>query len=86
MQQRDLKEAHSSVPLNKNSQKFVRFQWWSNLSEFFYLCFGLGLTPRIFTKLLKVPIALLRRVNIRIIIVMPQFVIIAPICNSCPNL
>ena len=30
--------------------------------------------------------ALLRRVNIRIIIVMPQFVIIAPICNSCPNL
>ena len=87
MQQRDLEEAYSSVPLNKISQKFVRFQWWSNPSEFLYLCFGLVPTPRIFAKLLKVRIAILRRVNIRIIIVMAQFVIkFAPICNGCLNL
>ena len=60
----DLKETYFTVPLNKNSQKFVRFQWSGNLYEFHCLCSGLGPAPRIFTKLLKVPIALLRRVSI----------------------
>ena len=64
----DLKEAYFSVPLNKNSQNFVRFQWSGNMYEFLCLCFGIGPAPRIFTKLLKVPIDLLRWVNIRIII------------------
>ena len=64
----DLKEAYFSVPLNKNLQKFLWFQWSCNLDEFLCLCFGLGPAPRIFTKSIKVPIALLRRVNIRIII------------------
>ena len=64
----DLKEAYFSVPLNKNSQKFVRFQKSGNIYEFLCFSFGLGPAPRIFTKLLKVPIAFLRRVNIRIII------------------
>ena len=64
----DLKETYFSVPLNKNSQKFVIFQWSGNLYLYICRCFGLGPAPRIFTKLLKVPIALMRRVNIRIII------------------
>ena len=64
----DLKETYFTIPLNKNSQKFVRFQWSGNLYEFHCLCSGLGPAPRIFTKLLKVPIALLRRVSIWIII------------------
>ena len=63
-----LKEAYFPVPLNKNSQKFFKFQWLRNLFEFLCLCSGLGPAPRIFTKLLKVPITLLKRVNIRIII------------------
>ena len=62
----DLKEAYFPVPLNKNSQKFVRFQWSGNIYEF--LCLGLRPATRILTRLLKVPIALLIRVNIRIII------------------
>ena len=32
------------------------------------LCFGLAPAPKVFTKLLKIPIALLRRINIRIIV------------------
>ena len=59
----DLKETHFPVPLNKNSQKFVRFQWSGNTYEF--ICLGLGPATRILTRLLKVPIALLIRVNIR---------------------
>ena len=57
----DLKEAYFSIPLNINSQKLVRFQWSGNIYNFLCLCFGLGLAPRVFTKLLKVLIALLRR-------------------------
>ena len=64
----DLKEAYFLVLINKNSQNFVRFQWSGNLYEFLCPCFGLESVPRNFTKLLKVPIALLRQVNIRIII------------------
>ena len=64
----DLKEAYFSVSPNKNSRKFVRFQWSGNLYEFPCLRFGLGPATRIFTKLLKVTIALLRRVNILIMI------------------
>ena len=33
------------------------------------LCYGLGPAPRIFTKLLKIPIAVLRRIQIKIIII-----------------
>ena len=39
-----------------------------NINEFLYFCFGLGSAPRIFSKLLKVPMALLRRLNIRLVI------------------
>ena len=53
----DLKEAYFSVSPNKNSQKFVRFQWSGNLYEFPCLRLGLGPATRIFTKLLKVTIA-----------------------------
>ena len=64
----DLKYAYFSVPLCKESRKYVRFLWLGNLYEFLCLCFGLGLAPRIFSKLLKVPIALLRWLNIRLVI------------------
>ena len=39
-----------------------------NLYEFLRLCFGLGPAPRIFTKLLKIEIPILCRINIRMII------------------
>ena len=48
--------------------KFVRFAWSGNLYELLFLCFGLVPAPRIFSKLLKVPIALLRQQNILLVI------------------
>ena len=51
----ELKEAYFSVLLNKNSQKFGNGQaTYTN----FFSCFGLGPAPRVFKKLLNVPIAL----------------------------
>ena len=64
----DLKDASFTVPLSTRSRKLVRFFWKGKLHEFLCLAFGLGLAPRIFTKLLKVPISILRRLNIRLII------------------
>ena len=51
-----------------SSRKFVRFAWLGSLYEFLYPCFGVGLAPRMFPKLLKAPIALLRWLNIRLVI------------------
>ena len=64
----DLKETYFSVHLNKNPQKFVRYQSSGKLYVFLCLCFVLGQAPRILTKLLKVPIVLLIGINIRFII------------------
>ena len=72
----DLNDAYFSVPLLKDSRKLVRFLWAENLYEFLCLCFGLGPAPRIFTKILKVPILVLRRLMIRVIIYLDDLLIL----------
>ena len=72
----DLKDAYFCVPVHKESRKFVRFQWDEKLYWFFYLCFGLGPAPRIFMKLFKVPLAVLRKLNLLIIIYIDDMLII----------
>ena len=64
----DLKDAYFSIPLSTKSKKHVRFIWKGNLYEFLCLAFGLAPSPRVFTKLMKVPISILRRINIRLVI------------------
>ena len=63
-----LKDAYFCFPLKKESRKYVRFQWEGTLYEFLCLCFGLGSASLILTKILKVPISLLRRLQILVII------------------
>ena len=58
----DLKDSHFAIPLSKLSSKYVRFKLSGNLYEFLFHC--LGSVPKVFTKLLKIPIALLRRIDI----------------------
>ena len=59
----DLKDAYFGISLDKRSRKYILFQWEGNLYEFLCLCFGLGPAPLIFTKLLKIAIALLTRIK-----------------------
>ena len=75
----DLKVPYFAVPLSKNSSKHVRFLWREKLYQFICLCFGLGPAPKVFTKLLKVPITLLRRLNIRLIIFLDDILLMQPI-------
>ena len=77
----DLKDAYFCVPLHRNHQKFLRLQWKGNFYEFLCLCFGLGPAPRIFTKLLKILIAVLRRIQIRIIIYLDDMLLICQTVN-----
>ena len=53
----DLKDAYFTVPLSPESRKYVRFSWEGDVLEFICMMFGLGPTPRIFTKLMKIPIS-----------------------------
>ena len=58
----DLKDSYFSVTLHKDSQKLVE----ESSYQFLLLCFGLGPAPIAFTKLLKVPVSVLRRLIIRL--------------------
>ena len=71
----DLKDAYFTLPLHPNSRKYIRFQWQGKLYQFLCLCFGLGPAPRLFTKIMKVPMSILRRLNIRSIIFLDDLLI-----------
>ena len=73
----DLKDAFWSVPVNRNSRKFMRFSWEDCLYEFRTLAFGLGPAPYVFTKLMKVPVAFLRRLGFLLIIYLDDMLITA---------
>ena len=49
----DLKNAYFSIPISKNSRKYLKFIWNDVLYEFVCLPFGLSSAPRVFTKIMK---------------------------------
>ena len=73
----DLKDAFWSVPVNRKSRRLMRFEWEGILYEFRSLAFGLGPAPWVFTKLLKVPISLLRKLGFFLIIYLDDMLIAA---------
>ena len=73
----DLKNAYLAVPLSERHSKYVRFQWQGNLYQCLTLFFGMAQAPRCFTKLMKVPISILRRIKIRLMIYIDDIIIMA---------
>ena len=71
----NMKDAYFSVPLDHSSRNYVWFLWSRNLYEFLCLYVGLGPALRIFTKLLKIPMSMLKKINIRIVIYLANMVI-----------
>ena len=63
----DLKDAYFAVPLHSSSQKHIRLKWKGNVYQFLCLCFGLSSAPRVFTKLMKILISVMRKLNVRLI-------------------
>lgn len=72
----DLKDAYFTVAIEKTFKKFLRFRWRGRIYEFNCMAFGLAPAPRVFTKILKVVMAFLRRQGIRIIIYLDDILVL----------
>ena len=81
----DLTDAYFAISVEKCDRKFLRFQWNNNLYEFVCLCFGIKTAPRVFTKMLKVPISHLRLLGIRISSYIDDSIIAGEDESSCSN-
>ena len=57
----DLKHAYYTIPVALEQRTFLKFLWLGNLYEFNALPMGLSSSPRIFTKVMKPPLAYLRQ-------------------------
>ena len=64
----DLKDAYFSVIITEKDQKYLKFRWGNKWFKFRVLPFGLGSAPKVFTKLLKAALAVLRKAGIRCVI------------------
>ena len=61
----DLQDAYFAVPVQKDSQKYLKFSWNGVLYKFVCVCFGIKSAPFLFTKLLKPVYAMFREQKIR---------------------
>ena len=59
----DIKDAYYSVPIHSSSQKLLKFKHRNELYQFTALPNGYTEGPRKFTKIMKPPLALLRRIH-----------------------
>ena len=73
----DLKSAYFKVSLHPKSRKYVRFLCSGSMYKFLCLCFGLGLAPLVFTKLIKIPISLLRKLSVRIVVYLTDMLLMS---------
>ena len=73
----DLKDAYLTVPIWKGHQKYLRFLWKEILLEFACLPVEVATAPRVFTKLMKPVVAMLRQRGVRLIIYLDDMLIIA---------
>jgi hypothetical protein len=73
----DLKDAYLTVTIWKGHQKYLRFLWKDTMLEFACLPFGLATAPRVFTKLMKPVVAMLRQRGVRLIIYLDDILIMA---------
>ena len=71
----DLKNDYFTVPVSNQHQPLLRFMHGGLRYQFSCLPFGLGPAPRLFTKLLKPVVALLRRLGLRLIIYLDDIIV-----------
>ena len=72
----DLKDAYLHVPINPHHWRFLRFLYDGTLYEFTALPFGLSTAPRVFTRLVGVIGAALRRKGILLFMYLDDWLIL----------
>jgi hypothetical protein len=60
----DLQNAYFPLSIHKYYRKYLKFEWRDKLYQFNCLCFGISSSPRVFSKLMKVIFAHIRRMGI----------------------
>ena len=53
----DMRDAYYSIPVNKQSRRYLQFIFEGKLCQFKVLMFGFSTAPRIFTKVMKPVVA-----------------------------
>jgi len=81
----DLKEAYNLIPISIKHRKFLRFMWKGKLYEFTCLPFGLSSGPRVFTKLLKLVIAVLRTNGVVLVIYLDDMLVFGSCREACES-
>lgn len=72
----DLKDAYFCIPICKDHRKYLRFQYKGQMLQYKGLPFGLASGPRLFTKIMKPVIALLRRIGVRLVIYLDDILLL----------
>jgi len=79
----DLKDAYHSVPIYKDHQKYLKFEWKNVIYQYTCLPFGLCTAPIFFTKLLKPVVHHLRILGIVCVCYLDDILIIAESYAKC---
>lgn len=79
----DMRDAYYSIPIDKQSRRYLQFIFEGKLYQFKVLVFGLSTAPRIFTKVMKPVVAFIRARGILIIIYLDDILLAAPTFEEC---
>lgn len=72
----DMKDAYYGVPLAREHSRFVAFEWRDRFYQFTCLPFGLAQSPRVYTKVIRPVAAILRRLGIRLIVYLDDWLLL----------
>ncbi|MDD9816660.1 MAG: reverse transcriptase domain-containing protein, partial [Gammaproteobacteria bacterium] len=73
----DLKDAYLTVPISPQDQKFLRFRWREQAYQCTALPFGLATAPRVFSKIMRPWVTLMREKGVRMIQYLDDILIMA---------
>ena len=78
-----LEDAYYLVSITKNNRKYLRFMYGGEYFEFTCLAFGLNVAPYVFTKILKLVAAYLRKRGVRSVFYLDDMLIIGKSYEEC---
>ena len=67
---------HIQIPIHQDHQRLLQFQWEEKTYQFMYLPFGVTSTTRVFTKVFKPPLAMLRHMGIQLVVYLDDILIL----------
>ena len=73
----DLKKAYHHIPVHTHARKYLQFIWHDTTYQFKCLPFGLQSAPRIFTKVLRPLLGILRSKGIRLVAYLDDILILS---------